>query len=85
MAGNPDVISVFESQERQLHTTRSWNFLGIERKEAIPSKSIWNVTRFGEDTIIANFDTGSFYSIIQLFFFFFWSDLVLYFSLTLFL
>lgn len=59
MAGFPNVISVFESKERQLHTTRSWNFLGIERQQEIPSDSIWNVTRLGDDTIIANFDTGS--------------------------
>ncbi|XP_022965240.1 subtilisin-like protease SBT5.3 [Cucurbita maxima] len=58
LARIPNVISVFESKERQLHTTRSWDFLGLETQEAVPSDSIWNVTRFGEDAIIANIDTG---------------------------
>ncbi|KAL0550240.1 hypothetical protein IC582_014744 [Cucumis melo] len=63
MAEFPHVVSVFESRSRKLHTTQSWKFLGVEKHEEIPtSNSIWNVTRFGEDIIIANFDTGFFYS-----------------------
>ena len=58
------MISVFENKERQLHTTRSWNFLGLETQEGVPSDSIWNVTRFGEDAIIANIDTGSVFSFV---------------------
>ena len=43
----------------QLHTTRSWEFLGLERNEIIPNKeSIWEKARYGEDTIIGNLDTG---------------------------
>lgn len=57
-----DVVSVFECQARTLHTTRSWNFLGMEKHEGIPLNSIWNAARFGDDTIIANFDSGFFYS-----------------------
>ncbi|XP_038903594.1 subtilisin-like protease SBT5.4 [Benincasa hispida] len=58
LAKFPNVVSVFESQARKLHTTRSWKFLGIEKHEEIPSNYIWNVARFGDDIIIANFDTG---------------------------
>uniref|UniRef100_A0A9I9D7S6 Subtilisin-like protease SBT5.3 n=1 Tax=Cucumis melo TaxID=3656 RepID=A0A9I9D7S6_CUCME len=59
LAKFPHVVSVFESRSRKLHTTQSWKFLGVEKHEEIPtSNSIWNVTRFGEDIIIANFDTG---------------------------
>ena len=82
MVGIPNVISVFESKERQLHTTRSWDFLGLETQETVPSDSIWNVTRFGEDAIIANFDTGSIFFVLCLCFFV-RTMLVLCFSLTL--
>ncbi|KAE8650093.1 hypothetical protein Csa_009608 [Cucumis sativus] len=58
LAKNPKVVSVFENKERKLHTTRSWHFLGVESDEGIPSNSIWNAGRFGEDTIIGNLDTG---------------------------
>ncbi|KAI8009907.1 Subtilisin-like protease SBT5.4 [Camellia lanceoleosa] len=43
---------------RKLHTTRSWEFLGLEDNGVIHSSSIWKKARFGEDTIIANLDTG---------------------------
>ncbi|TYK19384.1 subtilisin-like protease SBT5.3 [Cucumis melo var. makuwa] len=58
LARNPKVISVFENKARKLHTTRSWNFLGVENDIGIPSNSIWNAAKFGEDVIIANIDTG---------------------------
>ncbi|KAG9448785.1 hypothetical protein H6P81_008750 [Aristolochia fimbriata] len=55
---NPGVISVFPSQSRKLHTTRSWAFMNLERDGRVPTKSIWSNARFGEDTIIANLDSG---------------------------
>ncbi|KAI3906129.1 hypothetical protein MKW92_021330 [Papaver armeniacum] len=56
---HPNVISVFENRGKQLHTTRSWNFLGLESESGeISSHSAWNMARYGEDTIIANLDTG---------------------------
>ncbi|KAM5582766.1 subtilisin-like protease SBT5.4 [Rosa sericea] len=58
IAKDPNVISVFLNKGRKLQTTRSWNFLGLERNGLIPSDSIWKKARFGEDTIIANIDTG---------------------------
>ncbi|KAJ4976278.1 hypothetical protein NE237_001384 [Protea cynaroides] len=58
IAKHPRVLSVFENRGMQLHTTRSWDFLGLETNGVIPPGSIWENARFGEDTIIANLDTG---------------------------
>ncbi|KAL9326618.1 hypothetical protein ACSQ67_007263 [Phaseolus vulgaris] len=57
VAKNPNVISVFLNKERKLHTTHSWNFLGLERKGVFPPHSLWSKTE-GEDVIIANIDTA---------------------------
>lgn len=56
--GHPKVVSVFSNKGRKLHTTRSWEFLGLEQNGEVPSDSIWNKARYGEDTIIGNLDTG---------------------------
>ena len=45
-----------------MHTTHSWDFLRMERHGMTPPDSIWNKARYGEDTIIANIDTGKFFS-----------------------
>ncbi|KAL9690644.1 hypothetical protein QQ045_011050 [Rhodiola kirilowii] len=58
IANHPDVVSVFPNNGRKLHTTRSWDFLGLEKDGMVPLKSIWTKARFGEDTIIGNLDTG---------------------------
>ncbi|XP_077237514.1 subtilisin-like protease SBT5.3 [Tasmannia lanceolata] len=58
IAKYPEVISVFENKGRKLHTTRSWQFLGLEKDGVIPSESIWKQAQFGKDTIIGNLDTG---------------------------
>lgn len=60
MTGHPKVLSVFMNRGRKLHTTRSWDFMGLEHNGVIPSNSIWNKARFGEDVIIGNLDTGQF-------------------------
>ncbi|GMP53249.1 hypothetical protein CsSME_00018766 [Camellia sinensis var. sinensis] len=62
IAKHPKVISVFLNMGRKLHTTRSWEFLGLEDNGVIHSSSIWKKARFGEDTIIANLDTVSVHS-----------------------
>ncbi|KAL2903381.1 Subtilisin-like protease SBT5.4 [Bienertia sinuspersici] len=58
LANNPDVISIIENRNVQLHTTRSWDFLST-----FPNKmnntlkineSIWEKANHGEDMIIAN-------------------------------
>ncbi|XP_017982587.1 PREDICTED: subtilisin-like protease SBT5.3 isoform X2 [Theobroma cacao] len=58
IARHPKVVSLFLNKGRNLHTTRSWEFLGLEQKGVVPSNSIWNKARYGEDTIIGNLDTG---------------------------
>ncbi|KAK7330621.1 hypothetical protein VNO77_24819 [Canavalia gladiata] len=57
IAKDPNVVSVFLSEKRKLHTTQSWNFLGLGRNGAFPQDSIWQKT-LGEDIIIGNIDTG---------------------------
>ncbi|KAJ6752533.1 hypothetical protein OIU85_002905 [Salix viminalis] len=56
--GNPGVISVFENQERILHTTHSWEFIGFEANGAPTLSSLQKKANFGEGVIIANLDTG---------------------------
>ncbi|KAK7400076.1 hypothetical protein VNO78_11276 [Psophocarpus tetragonolobus] len=58
IAKHPKVLSVFENSGRKLHTTRSWEFMGLEHNGVIPSSSIWKKARFGEGVIIGNLDTG---------------------------
>ncbi|XP_076924694.1 subtilisin-like protease SBT5.3 [Bidens hawaiensis] len=58
IAKQPGVVSVFLNKGRKLHTTRSWDFMGLEDNGLISSRSIWKKARFGENTIIGNLDTG---------------------------
>ncbi|KAK7372603.1 hypothetical protein VNO80_05993 [Phaseolus coccineus] len=58
IAEKPNVVSVFLSKEHKLHTTRSWDFLGLEKNGRVSANSAWTKAKFGEDTIIANIDTG---------------------------
>ncbi|CAJ1939056.1 unnamed protein product [Sphenostylis stenocarpa] len=58
IAKHPKVLSVFVNRGRKLHTTRSWEFMGLEHNEVIPSSSIWTKARFGEGVIVGNLDTG---------------------------
>ncbi|XP_027172802.1 subtilisin-like protease SBT5.3 [Coffea eugenioides] len=55
---HPEVISVFLNKGKKLHTTRSWEFLGLEHDGKIHPSSLWKRARFGEGTIIGNLDTG---------------------------
>ncbi|KAF8015707.1 hypothetical protein BT93_H1281 [Corymbia citriodora subsp. variegata] len=59
IAQHPRVVSVFPNQGKKLHTTRSWEFLGLEQNGVNSSDSFWKKARFGEDTIIGNLDTGA--------------------------
>ncbi|KAK4484968.1 hypothetical protein RD792_007574 [Penstemon davidsonii] len=58
IAKHPEVVSVFLNEGKKLHTTRSWDFLLLANNGHIPPSSIWKKARFGEDTIIANLDSG---------------------------
>ncbi|KAJ4772099.1 Subtilisin-like protease [Rhynchospora pubera] len=55
---HPSVISVFPNRAHKLLTTRSWEFLGLERHGQVSSGSLWNKAKFGENIIIGNIDTG---------------------------
>ncbi|KAM4102537.1 hypothetical protein ACJW30_06G008300 [Castanea mollissima] len=59
IAKDPRVISVFPNLPRKLHTTRSWEFLGLTKNGQIPVSSAWKAGRFGEDVIIGTLDTGA--------------------------
>lgn len=51
-------MTVFPNKGYNLHTTHSWEFMGLEDGcQALPD-SIWEQTDYGEDIIIANIDTG---------------------------
>ena len=58
---DPKVISVFPNLPRKLHTTRSWEFLGLTKKGKIPVSSARKAGRFGEDVVIGTLDTGESY------------------------
>ncbi|KAJ4982426.1 hypothetical protein NE237_033263 [Protea cynaroides] len=58
ITNHPSVVSVFKNRRWQLHTTRSWDFLELEKDNIVPNDSLWAKARYGEDTIIANLDTG---------------------------
>ncbi|ONK68746.1 uncharacterized protein A4U43_C05F15520 [Asparagus officinalis] len=57
LAEMPNVVSVFPNEKRSLHTTRSWDFMGLQMDEAmeIPGFS----TKNQENVIIGFVDTGS--------------------------
>ncbi|RLN12147.1 hypothetical protein C2845_PM09G18070 [Panicum miliaceum] len=58
IANYPGVVSVFPNRGRKLQTTRSWQFMRLERDGAVPPWSAWETARYGEDTIIGNLDSG---------------------------
>ncbi|KAK8461495.1 hypothetical protein SEVIR_1G046500v4 [Setaria viridis] len=58
IARQPGVISVFPNRGRKLHTTRSWQFLGLAGPGGVPHGGAWKKAKYGADTIIGNFDTG---------------------------
>lgn len=53
------VISVFRSKVLQLHTTRSWDFMGLalDTGEATPLQ-----LKYGDDVVVGIFDTGTVFS-----------------------
>lgn len=71
IAENPKVVSVFLNRGRKLQTTHSWEFMLQEVNNKVIPNSLWNKARFGEDTIIANLDTGIKLSFSDLHFCFF--------------
>ncbi|BAS87649.1 subtilisin-like protease SBT3.9 [Oryza sativa Japonica Group] len=53
--GLPDVVSVRENHIHQLHTSRSWDFLGMDYRQP---NGLLAKANYGEDIIIGVLDTG---------------------------
>ncbi|CAL5073736.1 unnamed protein product [Urochloa decumbens] len=59
LSRHPRVVSVFPNRGHRLHTTRSWEFLGMEEEGGrVRADSIWAKAKFGEGVVIGNLDTG---------------------------
>ncbi|XP_042508373.1 subtilisin-like protease SBT1.6 [Macadamia integrifolia] len=50
---HPSVLAMFEDRRRQLHTTRSPQFLGLRNQQGL-----WSGSDYGSDVIIGLLDTG---------------------------
>ncbi|KAK9287129.1 hypothetical protein L1049_015540 [Liquidambar formosana] len=50
---HPSVLAAFEDRRRQLHTTRSPQFLGLRNQQGL-----WSDSDYGSDVIVGLFDTG---------------------------
>ncbi|KAL6525991.1 hypothetical protein OROHE_015515 [Orobanche hederae] len=50
---HPSILAAFEDCRRQLHTTRSPQFLGLRNQ-----RGLWSDSDYGSDVIIGVFDTG---------------------------
>ncbi|CAN1771241.1 Subtilisin-like protease SBT1.6 [Linum perenne] len=50
---HPSILAVFEDHRRELHTTRSPQFLGLRNQ-----RGLWSQSDYGSDVIIGVFDTG---------------------------
>ena len=53
LSSHPSVLAIFEDRRRQLHTTRSPQFLGLRNQ-----RGLWSESDYGSDVIIGVFDTG---------------------------
>eukprot|EP00250_Pteridium_aquilinum_P022052 c25293_g1_i2 orf=664-3051(-) len=59
LSAMPGVVSVFPNRAHQLHTTRSWEFLGLQHPSgAVSEESLWTKSNYGDDVIIGLMDTG---------------------------
>lgn len=60
------MVTVLENRRLELHTTRSWEFLGLEKNGVAPTDSLWNISGYGDGVIIGTLDTGWFYVVLYL-------------------
>ncbi|PQM33095.1 subtilisin-like protease SBT3.18 [Prunus yedoensis var. nudiflora] len=60
LAKMEEVISVFRSKTLRLHTTRSWDFLGLTLSSSSSTSTAGTPLQlaYGEDIIVGIFDTG---------------------------
>ncbi|CAN1307517.1 Subtilisin-like protease SBT5.4 [Linum perenne] len=58
LSKRPGVVSVFLDRGRELHTTRSWDYMLLENNGAGHPGELWKAANFGEGTIVATLDTG---------------------------
>ena len=59
LAEMPGVISIFPNRAHQLHTTRSWEFLGLQHPSgAVSPHSLWKKAKYGDGVIVGLLDTG---------------------------
>ncbi|EEF31757.1 Cucumisin precursor, putative [Ricinus communis] len=54
----PGVKQIFLNLKYDLHTTHSWDFVGLESHGTPVPSSLWDRAKYGQDVIIANLDTG---------------------------
>nr|XP_043630245.1 subtilisin-like protease SBT1.6 [Erigeron canadensis] len=53
LKNHPSVLAIFEDKKRQLHTTRSPQFVGLRNQ-----RGLWSESDYGSDVIVGVFDTG---------------------------
>lgn len=59
MTESPQVLSIFPSRLRKLHTTRSWEFLGLGNETGkVPNESLWKKAKYGKNVVVGVFDSG---------------------------
>ncbi|XP_023520266.1 subtilisin-like protease SBT5.4 [Cucurbita pepo subsp. pepo] len=58
LAKHPEVAAVLPNKAKELHTTRSWEFMHLEKNGVSPPSSPWRKAKSGRNVIIANLDTG---------------------------
>lgn len=63
-----EVISVFRSKTLRLHTTRSWDFLGLTLSSSSSTSTAGTPLQlaYGEDIIVGIFDTGLLISLLDM-------------------
>lgn len=56
----PGIVHVIPNRVHKLHTTNSWDFIGLNSHS---TKNLLTEAKMGEDVIIGVIDTGAFISI----------------------
>ncbi|XP_015573605.2 subtilisin-like protease SBT5.4 [Ricinus communis] len=58
LSKHPNVKAVLPNRENKLQTTKSWEYLGLEKNGEVPAYSLWVKAKFGQDLIIGTLDSG---------------------------